>query len=54
MRFAPFACAAAAVAALVAPAVAGATFTFSADIYGRTADSGRLAAGLGDFTVLDL
>ena len=37
-----------------APAVAGTTFTFSADIYGRTADSGRLAAGLGDFTVLDL
>ena len=54
MRFASFACAAATVAVLVPPAVAGATFTFSADIYGRTADSGRLAAGLGDFTVLDL
>lgn len=52
MRFAICTCAAA--AALVAPAVAGTTFTFSADIYGRTADSGRLAAGLGDFTVLDL
>ncbi|MEE2896543.1 MAG: hypothetical protein VX726_12490 [Planctomycetota bacterium] len=47
-------CVCAAVAAVVAPALAGSTFTFSADIYGRTADSGRLAAGLGDFTILDL
>lgn len=43
-----------AAAVITAPTMAGATFTFSADIYGRTADSGRLAAGRGTHTVLDL
>lgn len=36
------------------PAFAGATFDFTADIYGRTASSGQLAAGTGTHTVLDL
>ena len=39
---------------LGSPAFAGATFDFTADIYGRTASSGQLAAGSGTHTVLDL
>ena len=39
---------------LGSPAFAGATFEFTADIYGRTASSGQLAAGTGSHTVLDL
>ena len=43
-----------AVATAASPAVAGVTFGFTADIYGRTAGSGQLEAGHGSHTVLDL
>lgn len=39
---------------MAAPSVAGATFDFTADIYGRSAGSGRLTVGTGTYTVLDL
>ena len=42
------------VATAASPAVAGVTFGFTADIYGRTAGSGQLEAGQGSHTVLDL
>ena len=39
---------------MATPAMAGTTFNFSAEIYGRTATSGQLGAGAGSHTILDL
>ena len=39
---------------VASPAMAGVTFTFDADVHGRTATSGELPAGHGSHTVLDL
>lgn len=39
---------------MTASSAAGVTFDFSADIYGRSAGSGRLPVGTGTYTVLDL
>lgn len=43
-----------AVTMVAAPAMGGEVLTFEADIHGRTATSGQLAAGAGSHTVLDL
>ena len=43
-----------AAACLTAPSLAGATFSFTADIYGATAIDGPISAGHGTHTVLDL